>query len=99
MPIDGWLRTSQTAAMAFLCVFEDGDEPSAAAGLHIVHRLRVGCSSYVGGTSYVYLRSPDWISSFMTRSEQSICGCGYVPRYGTLCFDVVAIEISRQLGT
>lgn len=42
MPTDGWLRTSQTAAMAFLCVFEDGDEPSAAAGLHIVHRLRVG---------------------------------------------------------
>lgn len=96
MPIDGWLRTSQTAAMAFLCVFEDGDEPSAAAGLHTVHRLRVGYQLL--GLPTV-LRSPDWISSFMTRSEQSICGCGYVPRYGTLCFDVVAIEISRQVGT
>lgn len=50
---------------------------------------------YLGGT---VLRSPDWNSSIMTRSEQSICGCGYVPRYGTLCFDVVAIEISSQVG-
>lgn len=52
MPVDGWLRTSQTAAMAFLCVFEDGDEPSAAAGLHIVHRLRVGYQLLGLPTSY-----------------------------------------------